>query len=413
MSTGSGFPLLLALIMAQLTMPSVLVAQSSREAESWLHLFILAGQSNMVGVDADRSFTPAVAQELGREHVLVVKDAESGAPISRWDREWHLEGVKPPENRGALYDRLMKRVFSATEGRNVASVTLVWMQGERDARLEYGGVYEASLQRLVDQLSTSLGRTDINVVLGRLSDFDLEDRRYPHWTKVREAQIDFAQASSRRCWVDTDDLNDGLNRAGDSIENDLHYSLDGYQTLGRRFARRAIELVRAHRPNIVLIMSDDHGWGDVSYNGHPFVKTPHLAELAKEGVVFDRFYAAAPVCSPTRASVLTGRSPIRTHVTNHGRYLRPQEQTLAESLRTLGYTTGLFGKLHLGSGQPNSPCNPTAMGFDEWAVGLNFFDNDPYLSRNGTVEPRKGSGSALAVDDATNFLRTHKGNGRP
>ena len=167
------------------------------------------------------------------------------------------------------------------------------------------------------------------------------------------------------------------------------------------------------RPNVILVMADDQGWGHTGYNGHPVVKTPALDAMAREGFVFDRFYAAAPVCSPTRASVLTGRTPIRTKVPNHGRYMRPHEQTLAEALKGAGYVTGLFGKFHLGSGQPNSPCNPGGAGFDEWAIGLNFFDNDPYLSRNGKVEHRKGKGSVLLMDDAVAFLEKHKGGGRP
>ena len=159
------------------------------------------------------------------------------------------------------------------------------------------------------------------------------------------------------------------------------------------------------RPNIILVMADDQGWGDVGYNGHPFVKTPHLDEMSRKGFVFDRFYAAAPVCSPTRASVMTGRTPIRTKVTNHGRYLRPQEETIGEALRDAGYSTGIFGKVHLGSGQPNSPCNPSSMGFDEWVIGLNFFDNDPWLSRNGKVERRTGRGTEVLMDDAIEFVR--------
>ena len=183
----------------------------------------------------------------------------------------------------------------------------------------------------------------------------------------------------------------------------------GYESLGRRFAHKAIDLIRkTRRPNIVLVMADDQGWGDVGYNGHPFVQTPELDAMSAAGFVFDRFYAAAPVCSPTRASVMTGRNPIRTKVTNHGRYMRPHEQTIAESLKDAGYVTGIFGKVHLGSGQPDSPCNPSGMGFDEWVVGLNFFDNDPYLSRNGTIEHRMGKGSVLAMDDALAFLEQHK-----
>jgi len=167
------------------------------------------------------------------------------------------------------------------------------------------------------------------------------------------------------------------------------------------------------RPNIILVMADDQGWGDTGYNGHPFVQTPALDAMAKDGLVFDRMYAGAPVCSPTRASVMTGRNPIRTKVTNHGRYMRPHEQTIAETLKSAGYVTGMFGKVHLGSGQPDSPCNPSGMGFDEWAIGLNFFDNDPYLSRNGKVERRKGKGSVVLMDDTIAFLKKHKGGDRP
>lgn len=167
------------------------------------------------------------------------------------------------------------------------------------------------------------------------------------------------------------------------------------------------------RPHIVLVMADDHGWGDTGYNGHPFVKTPAMDAMAEKGLVFDRFYAAAPVCSPTRASVLSGRSPVRTKVPQHGRYMRPHEQTIAETLKEAGYVTGIFGKFHVGSAQPDSPCNPSAMGFDEWCIGLNFFDNDPYLSRNGVVEHRKGKGSVLLVDDALEFLSRHKDGDAP
>lgn len=178
-------------------------------------------------------------------------------------------------------------------------------------------------------------------------------------------------------------------------------------------AVRCTEAAVPDAPNILLVMADDQGWGDTAYNGHPFVQTPALDAMAKDGFVFDRFYAAAPVCSPTRASVMTGRNPIRTKVTNHGRYMRPHEQTIAETLKAAGYVTGIFGKVHLGSGQPDSPCNPSGMGFDEWVIGLNFFDNDPYLSRKGKIEHRKGKGSVILMDDAIAFLRNHKDGDRP
>ena len=171
-------------------------------------------------------------------------------------------------------------------------------------------------------------------------------------------------------------------------------------------------LVAEERPHIVLIMADDHGFGDTGYNGHPFVRTPHLDAMAKVGVVFDRFYAAAPVCSPTRASVLTGRHPFRGNVPNHGHYLRPHEVTIAEALKGAGYVTGHFGKWHIGSVQENSPTSPGGQGFDQWLSGLNFFDKDPFLSRNGTYQQITGSGSVLSMDATISFLEAHKGRGK-
>jgi arylsulfatase A-like enzyme len=104
------------------------------------------------------------------------------------------------------------------------------------------------------------------------------------------------------------------------------------------------------KPNIILCMTDDQGWGDTGYNGHPVVKTPNLDEMAKTGLRFDRFYAAAPVCSPTRASCLMGRNPYRTGVfTANKGILRPEEFTLMKFLKAKGYTTGHFGKWHLGT----------------------------------------------------------------
>ncbi len=104
------------------------------------------------------------------------------------------------------------------------------------------------------------------------------------------------------------------------------------------------------RPNVILCMTDDQGWGDVGYNGNPVAKTPNLDRMALEGLRFDRFYAAAPVCSPTRASCLTGRNPFRMGVfhANQG-ILRPEEFTMMKFLKGKDYVTGHFGKWHLGT----------------------------------------------------------------
>ena len=174
------------------------------------------------------------------------------------------------------------------------------------------------------------------------------------------------------------------------------------------------------RPHIVLVMADDMGWGETSYIGHPVLKTPHLDAMAVAGLRLDRFYAGAPNCSPTRSTVMTGRSNDRCGVENHGYALRRQEKTIAQGLRAAGYLTAHFGKWHLngysGPGAPilaNDAHSPGAFGFDEWLSVTNFFDRDPILSRKGKWEEFKGDSSEIIVDEALKHLERARGSGRP
>lgn len=169
----------------------------------------------------------------------------------------------------------------------------------------------------------------------------------------------------------------------------------------------AADAAVSSKPNIVLCMADDQGWGDMAYNGHRVLKTPNFDAMAAAALRFDRFYAAAPVCSPTRGSVMTGRHPNRFGCFKWGHTLRPQEVTVAEALKTAGYVTGHFGKWHLGSVHKRSPVNPGASGFDEWLSAPNFYDNDPILSREGVAVQTKGESSMVAVDAAIEFIRKH------
>ena len=169
----------------------------------------------------------------------------------------------------------------------------------------------------------------------------------------------------------------------------------------------------ADRPNIVLCMADDQGWGDTAFNGHPMLKTPNFDAMAREALRFDRFYAAAPVCSPTRGSVLTGRHPNRYGCFSWGHTLRPQETTVAEALKTAGYVTGHFGKWHVGSVQRGSPVNPGASGFDRWLSAPNFFDNDPILSREGTAVQTSGESSIVTAEAAIEFIRAQARSSQP
>ena len=162
--------------------------------------------------------------------------------------------------------------------------------------------------------------------------------------------------------------------------------------------------VFAAKPNIILCMADDLGWGDVGFNGNETVITPELDRMAKAGMRFERFYAAAPVCSPTRGSVLTGRHPSRYGIptANQG-HLKRDEITLAEVLRDHGYATGHFGKWHLGTLAPDysgkkgrnpekNYMTPGMSGFDEWfstEYSVSTWDPyDPKNAHNGITDPR-------------------------
>ena len=166
----------------------------------------------------------------------------------------------------------------------------------------------------------------------------------------------------------------------------------------------AASLSAAGKPNIILVMADDQGWGDMAYNGHPLLKTPNFDRAAATGLRFDRFYAAAPVCSPTRASVLTGRHPNRMGVFKWGYPMRPQESTLAEVLKTAGYATAHFGKWHLGSVRRGSPAHPGHNGFDHWLSAPNFFDNNPILSLQGQAVRLSGESSLVTVEAALKWI---------
>ncbi len=222
---------------------SILLFASCDTGQEGKHLFILSGQSNMARLNPEDSFTPAVVREFGDENVVVVKDAKSGQPIRRWHQSWQPPDGMDVQGHADLYDSLMNKVQMAVGDDQLATVTFIWMQGERDAREQLGEVYEASLVGLYQQLCRDLRRHDINFVIGRLSDFDMQNERYLHWTMVRDIQVQVAESNTRFTWIDTDDLNDGLNARGEEIENDLHMSEEGYSLMGTRFAEKAIQLI--------------------------------------------------------------------------------------------------------------------------------------------------------------------------
>ena len=211
------------------------------------HLFVLSGQSNMLGMDPAETFIPKLAQYFGANKIEVVKHADGGKPIRRWDKKWLATGAQNPNEIGDIYDTLLAKVKKQTAGQRYRSVTLVWMQGERDAREGLGDLYEQAFSNLLEQLKIDLAIDKINFVIGRLSDFDMKNQRYPDWTKIRQVQEQIANNSVSGTWVDTDDFNDGLNRKGKKLINDLHYSVNGYRELGLAFANKAILLVERNK----------------------------------------------------------------------------------------------------------------------------------------------------------------------
>jgi hypothetical protein len=211
------------------------------------HLFILSGQSNMAGLRPSESFIPTLENEFGKGNVIVVKDAMGAQPIRRWYKNWKPAEGNTPLAQPDLYDSLMKKVSAATVGQPLASVTFIWMQGERDAREQLGNVYERSLVGLYQQLSGDLHRQDIYFIIGRLSDFGITNAQYPDWQLIRDIQVKVAQSNPRFAWIDTDDLNDGYDRDGKAIQNDLHMSATGYVMMGKRFAEEAIRLIKSHK----------------------------------------------------------------------------------------------------------------------------------------------------------------------
>lgn len=168
-------------------------------------------------------------------------------------------------------------------------------------------------------------------------------------------------------------------------------------------------------PNFLLILTDDHGYGDVSAYGAPDVRTPHLDRLAAEGMRFTTMRANATVCSPSRAALLTGRYPdrvgvpgvIRTHPEDSWGWLDPATPTLADDLKQAGYHTALIGKWHLGLASPNTP---NERGFDlfhgflgdmmdSYTTHLRHGQN--YLRRNREVLEADGHATDLFTDWAS------------
>ena len=175
----------------------------------------------------------------------------------------------------------------------------------------------------------------------------------------------------------------------------------------------------SEHPNVILIITDDQGYGDFGFTGNPHAKTPVLDKFAGESIRFTNFYVS-PVCAPTRSSLMTGRFSLRTGVRdtyNGGAIMAPEEVTIAEMLKEAGYKTGMFGKWHLGD---NYPGRPIDQGFDEAVMHLSggmgqvgdfttWFQGDssyfnPVLWHNGKMEQYDGYCTDIYASEATKFI---------
>ncbi|MEM7792274.1 MAG: sulfatase-like hydrolase/transferase [Verrucomicrobiota bacterium] len=176
------------------------------------------------------------------------------------------------------------------------------------------------------------------------------------------------------------------------------------------------------RPNVLLIYVDDLGYGDLGCYGHPVIATPNLDQLAADGLRLTQYYAPSALCSPSRAGLLTGRTPYRTGIQSwiphdSGIYLKENELTLAELLKASGYATALIGKWHLNSdlGSSREP-QPQAHGFD-YSYGNNAFQiptnrNPTNLYRNGeALGAVEGFTAQLYADESIKWLQEHSTEG--
>lgn len=186
--------------------------------------------------------------------------------------------------------------------------------------------------------------------------------------------------------------------------------------------KKGVSAEKENGPNIVFILADDLGYGDLSCYGAEDLQSPHIDGLAKRGMKFTNFYANCPVCSPTRAALLTGRyqdlvgvpGVIRTHADNNWGWLNPDAELLPKSLKSAGYETAIIGKWHLGLEKPNTP---NARGFDYFHGFLGDMMDDYYTHRRHNINYMRlnekeidleGHATDLFTKWACDFLRDRK-----
>ena len=418
----------LVLIAALFTITAIFASASV--AEKPVHLFILSGQSNMAGMDPETGFMTEAKKLFKDEKVVYIKVAKGGQPICRWLEEWqdiakkngldenHIKRIHKG-GKVEFYQPILDQYKEILEKHHkFESVTFCWMQGERDANGGGQPAYKDSLKLLISKLRRDLERPDMNIVIGRLSD---AGQKKPSWGAMRKIQMEIVDEEPSGAWVDVDDLND--REKDGKVINAVHYNRpEGYIILGQRFARQGYALIKGKKtakngrpqaesrldqsdlrvtgseakslkdskPNIIVIMPDDSGYGNHSCFGNPIIKTPNIDALKKQSLLLTRYHSSAR-CSPSRAKLLSGRHEFLGGVTDT-RFMRERLSldtiTLPQALKTAGYATGFFGKWHNGK---EGPYRPENRGFDEsWfhESGSRMVAN---ISHNGKKEKMAGT----------------------
>jgi hypothetical protein len=196
----------------------------------------------------EKGFTDVMTQKLGKNQVSIVRHCKPGRGIRFWVKDYHLPNghamvnLSKDMSNGEEYPKLLATALSAGDAKGFASVTFIWMQGESDAGRDLGVAYSHSFKTLTQMLKTDLGLKQMNIVIGRISDYGLHDQKKAQgWKMMRAVQMEIAAADEHSAWVDTDDLNGGdENNPG----GDIHYPKDEYPKLGARLAEKALEFLK-------------------------------------------------------------------------------------------------------------------------------------------------------------------------
>ncbi len=309
-------------------------------------------------------------------------------------------------------DRKVKGAKGNTISDGVRVPLLISWPDKVKSALQFDGLIEfsdffATLADLVDKEVTTDGHSFLPLLEGKpFKERETAKVHYdPRWGKnVNRYRNAFVQTTDYKLYQDGSffELKEDILEQ-QSISAD---QLDAEQT--KVYDRLEKELFKTSEspPNLVLIITDDQGYGDLSLHGNTILETPHLDALGQNGVRLDRFHVS-PVCAPTRAAVLTGRRPMSTgtyYVTRGGEVMDAEEYTIAEALKDNGYSTGYFGKWHNGAHHPH---HPLSQGFDEF-VGFtaghwnSYFD--PVLEENGQMMKMEGYIADIFTDRAIRYI---------